>query len=216
MLHSIKLSKKLLVGVLGFSLVGALAACTPPTDTTAVTTADTPTATGSPDATTPDTTTPDTTAGSPGVGTDTQANAGDETVADLVQQNNSFSTLEQAIQAAELEDVLSTEGPYTVFAPTDEAFAALPPETLDQLLQPENQDALRQILTYHVVPGSITSPSVTPGELSTVEGSSLVVDNAAGEVLVDGARVVEPDIIASNGVVHAIDQVLLPPGLQLQ
>lgn len=211
MLHSIKLSKKLLVGVLGVSLVGALAACTPPTDTTADTTADTPTATGS-----PDTTTPDTTAGSPDVGTDTQANAGEETVVDLVQQSNSFSTLEQAIQAAELEDVLSTEGPYTVFAPTDEAFAALPPETLDQLLQPENQDALRQILTYHVVPGSITSPSVTPGELSTVEGSSLVVDNAAGEVLVDGARVVEPDIIASNGVVHAIDQVLLPPGLQLQ
>jgi uncharacterized surface protein with fasciclin (FAS1) repeats len=216
MLNSIKLSRKLLAGVLGVSLVGALAACAPPTDTAA----DAPT-TDTPAAGAPDTTAPDTTVGQspvPGEGTapGTQAGAGDETVVEIVQQDNTFSTLDQAIQAAELDDVLSAEGPYTVFAPTDEAFAALPPETLDQLLQPENQDALRQILTYHVVPGSITSPSVTPGEISTVEGSSLVVDSAAGEVLVDGARVIQPDIIASNGVVHAIDQVLLPPGLQLQ
>lgn len=215
MLNSIKLSRKLLAGVLGVSLVGALAACAPPTDTAADAPVDAPAA----DA--PDTTAPDTTVGqSPIPGeeptTDTAAGAGEETVVEIVQQDASFSTLDQAIQAAELEDVLGAEGPYTVFAPTDEAFAALPPETLDQLLQPENQDALRQILTYHVVPGSITSPSVTPGEISTVEGSSLVVDSAAGEVLVDGARVTQPDIIASNGVVHAIDQVLLPPGLQLQ
>ncbi|WP_416675370.1 fasciclin domain-containing protein [Egbenema bharatensis] len=211
MLNSIKFSRKLLAGVLGVSLVGALAACAPPTDTAAdAPTADTPTTATDPAVG------DDPVAGEGTATTDDQAFAGDETVVEIVQQDASFSTLEQAIQAAELEDVLADDGPYTVFAPTDEAFAALPPETLDQLLQPENQDALRQILTYHVVPGSITSPSVTPGEIGTVEGSSLVVDSAAGEVLVDGARVIQPDIIASNGVVHAIDQVLLPPGLQLQ
>lgn len=211
MLNSIKFSKKLFAGVLGVSLVGALAACAPPTDPAAdAPVGDTPTTATSPDPAVGESPV----AGDPTTG-DTTA-VGDATVAEIVQQDGSFSTLEQAIQAAELEDVLNAEGPYTVFAPTDEAFAALPPETLDQLLQPENQDALRQILTYHVVPGSITSPSVTPGEIGTVEGSSLVVDSAAGEVLVDGARVIQPDIIASNGVVHAIDQVLLPPGLQLQ
>lgn len=211
MLNSIKFSKKLFAGVLGVSLVGALAACAPPTEPTADAPAgDTPTTATSPDPAVGESPV----AGAPTTG-DTTA-VGDATVAEIVQQDGSFSTLEQAIQAAELEDVLNAEGPYTVFAPTDEAFAALPPETLDQLLQPENQDALRQILTYHVVPGSITSPSITPGEIGTVEGSSLVVDSAAGEVLVDGARVTQPDIIASNGVVHAIDQVLLPPGLQLQ
>jgi uncharacterized surface protein with fasciclin (FAS1) repeats len=213
MLNSIKFSRKLFAGVLGVSLVGALAACAPPTDTAAdAPTADTPTTATSPDPAIGESPV----AGEGTTTTGDQANTGNETVVEIVQQDDSFSTLEQAIQAAELEDVLGDDGPYTVFAPTDEAFAALPPETLEQLLQPENQDALRQILTYHVVPGSITSPSVTPGEIGTVEGSSLVVDNAAGEVLVDGARVVQPDIIASNGVVHAIDQVLLPPGLQLQ
>jgi uncharacterized surface protein with fasciclin (FAS1) repeats len=213
MLNSIKFSRKLFAGVLGVSLVGALAACAPPTDTAAdAPTADTPTTATSPDPAIGESPV----AGEGTTTTGDQANTSNETVVEIVQQDDSFSTLEQAIQAAELEDVLGDDGPYTVFAPTDEAFAALPPETLEQLLQPENQDALRQILTYHVVPGSITSPSVTPGEIGTVEGSSLVVDNAAGEVLVDGARVVQPDIIASNGVVHAIDQVLLPPGLQLQ
>jgi uncharacterized surface protein with fasciclin (FAS1) repeats len=210
--NGIKFSRKLFAGVIGVSLVGALAACTPPTDTAADAPADAP-----PTATSPDPAVGESpVAGEGTTATGDQAAAGDENVVEIVQRDGSFSTLEQAIQAAELEDVLANDGPYTVFAPTDEAFAALPPETLDQLLQPENQDALRQILTYHVVPGSITSPSVTPGEIGTVEGSSLVIDSAAGEVLVDGARVVQPDIIASNGVIHAIDQVLLPPGLQLQ
>jgi uncharacterized surface protein with fasciclin (FAS1) repeats len=81
-------------------------------------------------------------------------------------------------------------------------------------LQPENRDTLRQILTYHVVPGSLTSPSVTPGEVDTVAGEPVTIADDGGVITVDGAAVVQPDIIASNGVIHAIDQVLLPPELQ--
>lgn len=213
MLQSSKISKRLLAGVAGFGLVGILAACSPPETTSEVpddTTSEAPATTESPYSSEE----------SPAVGADPNATtseeaaAGSETLAEAVESGDSFNTLEQAIQAAGLEEILSEPGPYTVFAPTDEAFAALPPEVLDQLLQPENKETLRQVLTYHVVPGSITSPSVTPGEIATVEGESVTVEDNAGEITVGGATVVQPDIIASNGVIHAIDQVLLPPELQ--
>ncbi|WAL61242.1 fasciclin domain-containing protein [Thermocoleostomius sinensis] len=210
MLRNSTISKKLLAGIAGLGLVGALAACTPP-ETAESPTTDAPATAESP---LPGEDTP-------AVGTDPaapagQTLAGSETLLETVESDGSFSTLSQAIQAAGLEQTLSEPGPYTVFAPTDEAFAALPPEVQEQLLQPENQDVLRQILSYHVVPGSITSPSITPGEVETVAGPSVTIDDAAGQITVDGANVVEPDIIASNGVVHAIDQVLLPPDLQVQ
>lgn len=221
MLRNTKLSKKVLAGVIGIGVVGALAACTPP-ESTSEAPADS-TVAESPYSTTEDPTLEESpVAGESPLADDdlatdgSAASAGDESVAEVVEGNESFSTLSQAIEAAGLQETLSEPGPYTVFAPTDEAFAALPPETLDQLLQPENQELLRQILSYHVVPGSVTSPSITPGEVDTVTGEAVTVENAAGEITVDGARVVEPDIIASNGVVHAIDQVLLPPGLQVQ
>lgn len=212
MLQSSKISKKLLAGFAGIGLVGILAACTPPE-----TTAEAPEDTTSQAPTTAE---PYSSESSPAVGEDPvtatseEATAGDETLAELVESGDSFNTLEQAIQAAGLEETLNEPGPYTVFAPTDEAFAALPPEVLDQLLLPENQETLRQVLTYHVVPGSVTSPSITPGEVDTVAGEPVSIEDNAGAITVDGASVVQPDIIASNGVVHAIDQVLLPPSLQ--
>jgi uncharacterized surface protein with fasciclin (FAS1) repeats len=218
MLRNSTISKKLLAGVAGFGLVGVLAACSPP-ETAEAPTTEAPATTESPYSSEED----------PAVGTDPAAPAGtdpaaptdeslagSETLLETVEGNESFGTLSEAIQAAGLEQTLSEPGPYTVFAPTDEAFAALPPEVQEQLLQPENQDVLRQILSYHVVPGSITSPSITPGEVETVAGSPVTIEDSAGQITVDGATVVEPDIIASNGVVHAIDQVLLPPDLQVQ
>ena len=117
-----------------------------------------------------------------------------------------------AIQTAGLEETLSTEGPYTVFAPTDEAFAALPEGTVEKLVKPENQDALSQVLAYHVVAGEVASGEIEPGAVSTVEGSDveLAVD-PAGMTVNGEATVVQPDVIADNGVIHVVDTVLLPP-----
>lgn len=209
MIRSLKISKKLLVGTLGVALVGASVACSPETSTTdAPLTEDT--------SELPMTEESPLTSESPLSGDAPEIAAESGTLVEVVDQSESFSTLQEAISAAGLEEVLSQPGPYTVFAPTDEAFAALPPDTLEQLLQPENQEQLRQVLSYHVVPQSLTSPSITPGEIGTVEGAPVSIADNAGEITVDGATVVQPDIVASNGVIHAIDQVLIPPGLQLQ
>lgn len=140
-----------------------------------------------------------------------------ETIVAVASESASFTTLAQAIEAAGLAETLAGEGPYTVFAPTDEAFAALPEGTLDTLLQPENQETLTQILTYHVIPAEVMAADVTAGEVETVAGSPLdvTVDDATGDVMVNGANVVQTDISASNGVIHAIDEVLLPPDVEL-
>ncbi|MGB7087944.1 MAG: fasciclin domain-containing protein [Phormidesmis sp.] len=138
-----------------------------------------------------------------------------DTIVDVASANGSFTTLVAAVQAAGLEETLSGEGPYTVFAPTDEAFAALPEGTLDTLLLPENQDVLTEILTYHVVSGEIPSSDVETGAVTTVEGEDLDVVADAEGVMVNGASVVQPDVMASNGVIHVIDTVLLPPSLDL-
>ena len=123
----------------------------------------------------------------------------------------SFTTLVAAVQAAGLVDTLKGEGPFTVFAPTDEAFAALPEGTVESLLLPENKDQLISILTYHVVPGKVMSGDIAGKqmEVTTVQGSMANVDATDG-VKIDGANVVSPDIEASNGVIHVIDAVILP------
>ena len=115
------------------------------------------------------------------------------------------------MQAAGLVDVLKGAGPFTVFAPTDEAFAALPEGTVESLLKPENKDKLAAILTYHVVPGKIMSADIAgkTAEVATVQGSNISV-NAMNGVMVDNATVVAADIEADNGVIHVIDQVVLP------
>lgn len=141
---------------------------------------------------------------------DAAAEAG--TIVDVASSDDTFSTLVAAVQAADLVDTLSSEGPFTVFAPTDEAFAALPEGVLEQLLLPENEEALTQILTYHVVEGEVPSSAVETGAVPTVEGSDLDVV-ADGGVTVNGATVVAPDVEASNGVIHVIDAVLIPPSV---
>ncbi|MEG4213513.1 fasciclin domain-containing protein [Microcoleus sp. S13_B4] len=122
-----------------------------------------------------------------------------------------FKTLTKALGAAGLVTTLQGKGPFTVFAPTDAAFAALPKGTVDDLLKPANKAKLTKILTYHVVPGSVLSTSLKSGDVKSVEGSSLNVAVSAGKVTVSGANVVKADIKASNGVIHVIDKVLMPP-----
>jgi uncharacterized surface protein with fasciclin (FAS1) repeats len=128
--------------------------------------------------------------------------------------NADFSTLASVIKASGLDTTLASGGPYTVFAPTNEAFASILPETLRQLMLPANRQVLRQILTYHVVAANLPSGSIKPGSVNTVEGSPVAIADDAGSVTVSGANVVQPDIVTRNGVIHAIDQVLLPPSLQ--
>jgi uncharacterized surface protein with fasciclin (FAS1) repeats len=134
------------------------------------------------------------------------------TIVDIASENGEFGILVAAVEAAGLVDVLSGEGPFTVFAPTDAAFEALPEGTLAALLLPENQALLTQILTYHVVPGAVTSSDLVEGEVATVEGSDVLV-SLGDSVMVNDATVVMPDIEASNGVIHVIDKVIIPPSL---
>jgi uncharacterized surface protein with fasciclin (FAS1) repeats len=133
-------------------------------------------------------------------------------IVDTAASAGSFNTLVAAIEAAGLEETLKGPGPFTVFAPTDEAFAKLPAGTVETLLKPENKDKLVQILTYHVVPGKVMSDDVAgkTTEAKTVEGSTLEVDAREGGVMVDEARVVQADIAADNGVIHVIDAVVMP------
>lgn len=138
--------------------------------------------------------------------------AGTGTIVEVASSTEGFSTLVAAVSAAGLVDTLNGEGPFTVFAPTDEAFAALPAGVLDALLLPENKDVLTQILTYHVVSGQVMAADVTDGEVATVEGQSVTLSTADG-VTVNGAKVIQADVVTSNGVIHAIDAVLLPPGV---
>lgn len=137
--------------------------------------------------------------------------AADETIVGVAAADGDFSTLVVALQAAGLDGVLRGEGPFTVFAPTNEAFAALPPGTVESLLKPENKEQLVAILTYHVVPGSVYAADVVELETATtVNGGDLQIDAAMGGVKVDDANVIATDIEASNGVIHVIDAVMLP------
>lgn len=128
--------------------------------------------------------------------------------------NPDFSTLVAALSAAGLVETLQGEGPFTVFAPTDAAFAALPEGLLAKLLLPENIAVLTAILTYHVVPGMVMSTDVTAGDVATVEGSTIAITTDYG-VMVNGANVVAVDVAASNGVIHVIDAVIVPPTVDL-
>lgn len=122
-----------------------------------------------------------------------------------------FNTLVAAVKAAGLVDTLKGPGPFTVFAPTDEAFAKLPAGTLESLLKPENKAKLHRILTYHVVPGDLRAKDVVKlNSARTVEGRSVTIKTVDGSVMVDGAHVTKTDIVTSNGVIHVIDSVLLP------
>ena len=132
-------------------------------------------------------------------------------IVDTAVAAGSFQTLATALQAADLVETLKGKGPYTVFAPTDEAFGKLPAETLKDLLKPENKQKLQRILTYHVVPGRVSSADVVKLRTAeTVSGDSIEIKANGGTVMVDGARVVKTDVQASNGIIHVIDSVILP------
>jgi len=131
-------------------------------------------------------------------------------IVDIAAGNDSFSTLVAAVQAADLVDTLKGEGPFTVFAPVNAAFAALPEGTVENLLKPENKDQLAAILTYHVVPGKVMSGDLSDGmTATTVQGTDVTIGTEGG-VTVNGANVVQADVEASNGVIHVIDAVILP------
>ena len=136
------------------------------------------------------------------------------TIVDVASGAGNFNTLVAAVTAADLVETLSGTGPFTVFAPTDEAFAALPAGVLDALLSPENKEILVKILTYHVVSGMVMAADITDGDVATVEGSNVMLVTTSG-VKVNDANVVSADVPASNGVIHAIDAVILPPGVDV-
>lgn len=133
-------------------------------------------------------------------------------IVDTAVSAGQFKTLVAAVQAAGLADTLKGDGPFTVFAPTDAAFAKLPEGTVENLLKPENKDQLVRILTYHVVPGKVMSADIAGKmvEAKTVEGQDLSIDAMKSGVTVDNATVVQADIEASNGVIHVIDTVVMP------
>ena len=156
----------------------------------------------------------------------TEETATEETVAEATEMTEAgdivavasstegFSTLVAALSAAGLVETLQGAGPFTVFAPSDDAFAALPAGLLEKLLLPENVAVLTSILTYHVVSGMVMSADIMAGDVPTVEGSTVALDTASG-VTVNGATVTTADVAASNGVIHVIDAVMVPPTVDL-
>ena len=139
------------------------------------------------------------------------SSAAQKDIVDTAVNAGQFETLVAAVTAAELAETLKSEGPFTVFAPTDEAFAALPEGTVEMLLKPENKEQLVAVLTYHVVPGKVMSTDLSDDmKAKTVQGSEITIDLDDG-VAVNEAKVVTADIETSNGVIHVIDAVILPP-----
>ncbi len=140
------------------------------------------------------------------------ARAADKDIVDTAVGAGQFNTLAAALTAAGLVETLKGAGPYTVFAPTDEAFAALPAGTVDNLLKPENKDQLTAVLTYHVVPGKVMAADVVKiTEAKTVNGAMITVKVDGDTVMINDATVTAADVAASNGVIHVIDKVILPP-----
>ncbi|GAA5482524.1 fasciclin domain-containing protein [Haloferula sargassicola] len=132
------------------------------------------------------------------------------TVADALRDAENFTTLNKAVDAAGLREVLDQPGPYTVFAPTDKAFDKIPQETLDEWMKPENKDQLSKVLLGHVVAGEMVAGDFTPGTVSTSASTTLQVTVNDDKIMINDATVTQPDIRVSNGVIHAIDAVLVP------
>jgi uncharacterized surface protein with fasciclin (FAS1) repeats len=200
--------RKTLIGItLGALMLPVLAACSGQNTTQGQPTTTEPV----PDTTTAPVSPAPGVQGSPASGGQSSAN----NVVDLIDKNPSLRTLASTIDKADLQDTLKQSGPYTIFAPSDGAFAALPAATRERLLKDENRALLRQILTYHVVPGSITSGQLKSGQVKTQSGGTVNVQVDGAKVKVNQSQVTQPDIQASNGVVHIIDRILLPPNVKL-
>lgn len=141
------------------------------------------------------------------------------TIADIISRSQSFEMLNAllpvaGLSATDLPMMLKSDGSYTVFAPTDEAFAALPEGTIKALVQPENRDLLVELLRYHVIPGNMMASSIRSGNVASAADFPIMVQANGGSVMVNDATVIRPDIVASNGVIHVIDRVIVPPALQ--
>lgn len=138
------------------------------------------------------------------------AGTSDKTVVEIAAGNDDFSTLVAAVKAAGLAETLSGDGPFTVFAPTNEAFSKLPEGTVETLLKPENKEKLAAVLTYHVVAAKVMAADVKAGKVATVNGAEATITVKDGAVMIDGAKVVTTDIVGKNGVIHVIDTVIMP------
>lgn len=139
-----------------------------------------------------------------------QNNMENMSIIDIVTSNPSFSTMAQALSSTDLVTVLAGQGPFTVFAPNDEAFKKLPPQTLKNLLKPENRDKLAALLTYHVVPVKIASTDLKNMDIKTVNGKTLTIQVNGDQVMINNAKVIQKDVIGTNGVIYTIDTVLMP------
>ncbi|QQL45995.1 fasciclin domain-containing protein [Sulfuriroseicoccus oceanibius] len=146
----------------------------------------------------------------PTVFADNHEKAAEQTVVEIAASNEDFSTLVAAVKAAGLAETLSGEGPFTIFAPTNDAFAKLPEGTVEELLKPENKEKLQAILTLHAIGAKVMAADVSPGKVKTLNGASVDIQVSDGTVTVDGAKVIKTDIVGSNGVIHVIDTVILP------
>lgn len=138
-----------------------------------------------------------------------------EHIADLINDNPSLQTFAQALDKADLENILEEGGPYTIFAPSDRAFASLPAATRKRVIQDASRTSLRQILTYHIISGQIYANQLQSGELVTEAGNWINIDVDGSQVKVNEAEIVEPDLKATNGVVHIVDRIILPPNVNL-
>lgn len=145
------------------------------------------------------------------------ASSNSQNIVQIASSDNTFSTLVAAVKAAGLVETLSGTGPFTLLAPNNEAFSKVPTEVIEKLLMPANKDALAKILTYHVISGEVDSADIiTMDSADTVEGSSIAIETNGNSVMINGkTKVLKPDIMASNGVIHCIDSVLIPSGLDL-
>lgn len=207
------LAGRILFNILGIGSLITLSACaqpnteTPTSNLPAVTSTPVNTATVPPVSPTP---TVPTTSPTPN---STTSNRNLAELATAAANQGQFQTLTTAVKAAGLSDQLTTAGPYTVFAPTDAAFAELPKTTLDNLLQPANKQQLVRLLAYHVVPGRFSSNQLKSGQVKTVEGQpvNIKVDPTNQTITVNDAKVTQADIPASNGIVHVVDKLILPP-----
>lgn len=140
----------------------------------------------------------------------TEASSEQQTLVAIAAGNESFSTLVAAVKAAGLVDALNGDGPFTIFAPTNDAFSKLPAGTVETLLKPENKEKLANILKYHVVSGKVMAKDVKPMKVPTLLGKSFEVTVVDGAVMVDNAKVIKTDIVGKNGVIHVIDSVIIP------
>jgi uncharacterized surface protein with fasciclin (FAS1) repeats len=148
--------------------------------------------------------------------TTTPGSTANPNIVELAASSSQFTKLVAAVKSADLVEALSAEGPYTLFAPNDKAFAKVPKATLDKLLKPANKAELQKVLKYHVIAGAVMAADVKSGSVGTAEGSSLKLVASQGAVTVNGAKVIKADNKASNGVIHVIDTVLIPPTLKLK